>query len=639
MATRKRKTGSATATAQAAVASLPQQGSQATIPGSVISPARIEWYKRSRFNPIKNLDPDSLTRMLDDFYGGYLREIAQLFEAIQNRDDILKNVIKKRTGAVTRLGYEVCIDKDAPEAQALLHKEALDYFYSNLEATNSVDSNQKGGFKLLVKQMMDAVAKKYAVHQILWRPDPAERQLTALFNFVPLWFFENVTGSLRFLQSDFDLYGLPLDPQNWMVTVGDGLMETCAVDYMFKKMTLADFMIYMERHGMPAIHAQTDAAQDSEAWQKMEEIVAKMSADFSCLTSKNDLINILQHTAQGQLPYPTLIERMDRMMAALWRGADLSTMSAGQGQGQGASLQEKEELNLQSDDAEFISETLQMNIDRKVIQFIFGPGVKPMAYLQIKANEQVDVDKEIKVDKHLIENGIPVAVKSTLERYQRPPAEDGEPTLQPQINPAQQQQLEIQASRFAANEAQIKKFIDASVTKGAGEQAKDLAPVMDRMRGLLELDGPAFEAGLFKLKHEWPELTKQVMSGTALQTLMENSMFAAMMNGRATEAVQTVPRRRHTTANETLFVPGLQSSLATLADIAVQQTELIKGLKDQLAANEAKPQQPIIVNLEIKPQPARARKAKATRENGHIVIQMEDAEPVVQREQIVISKE
>jgi hypothetical protein len=97
------------------------------------------------------------------------------------------------------------------------------FFYANCRVTNALDENEKGGFKLLLRQMMDAVGKKYAVHEIVWRTveasgvenaasetaDPSgslgtavptipTQRYTAEFRFVPLWFFENTTGSCVF---------------------------------------------------------------------------------------------------------------------------------------------------------------------------------------------------------------------------------------------------------------------------------------------------------------------------------------------------------------------------------------------------------------------------------------------------------
>jgi hypothetical protein len=76
-------------------------------------------------------------------------------------------------------------------------KKALKHFYDHVTATNAINENETGGFKLLVRQMADAIGKKFAVHEIVWKP--GADGLTAEFRFAPLWFFENRTGRLRYL--------------------------------------------------------------------------------------------------------------------------------------------------------------------------------------------------------------------------------------------------------------------------------------------------------------------------------------------------------------------------------------------------------------------------------------------------------
>jgi hypothetical protein len=509
--------------------------SKAVIPGTAISPRRIEYYMRTRFEPIKDLTPERLTTQLWEFTVGHLRTVSQTFEAIQNRCDILKCVIPKRIGAVTRLSWEVCIDataQDDPQAEA--HKEALEYFYRNLEATNSVDNNHRGGFSLLVKQMMDAVAKKYAIHQIIWIPENG--QYTARFNFIPLWFFENTIGRLRFLPDEGALYGV--DPQfEMMVTVGAGLMEACAVCYMFKKMTFADWMVYMERHGQPAFAYKTAAVPNTPEHDAAKEFVAELASSFAGVMGPEDELIVSQLSATGQLPYPVLVERMDRALAALWRGADLSTISAGSGQGQGASLQATEETNMQSDDAALISETLNIQVDRKVIAMKFGEGVRPLAYIKLKVPKAINVDQEMKVDKHLREFKIPLSAKDVLERFDRAPAQDGDDLVpEPEPEPAAGE------IRFGANEREMKTFLRNANSDLAKRNAPALKKITERVEGLLSLDGDQFLAGLKNFRRDRTKLLAEVNKEPGAREAIEETIIGAYLNGKAQTIVDTTRR-------------------------------------------------------------------------------------------------
>ncbi len=413
-----------------------------------VSAERIQSFIRSRFNPIRTLTPQLLSQYLDEFKAGYLRSCALTFEAIEERDDTLKGVAGKRKKAAARNGWEILtLDSiaDSQKTEAENHKQVLQDFYNNITVTSAIDLNQRGQVSLLVRQMMDAVGKQYAVHEIIWHPgaSPAnsglqstayspQSNLTAEFRFVPLWFFENQTGALRFLPSEFATAGQPLDANGWLVTVGDGLMAACSVAYIYKTMSLKDWVIYNQRHGMPGIHGKTEAAKDSAEWNDLVTAVQNFAADLALVTNSGATIEKIDISTQGQLPYPPLVERMDRALAALWRGADLSTMSGGKSDaGQGASLQGDETTLLEADDTQFISETLNMQVDKFVIEYHFGPGTKPLAYFKLKTTQKKNIDQEIKVDAFLNTAGAPLGVKSVLERYNRPMPDAADKLLVP----------------------------------------------------------------------------------------------------------------------------------------------------------------------------------------------------------------
>ncbi len=337
-----------------------------------------------------------------------------MWDAIEHRDDVLAGVISKRKKAVARLDWEIITSDDSPEAHQ--HKLALEYFYSHLTATHACDQNESGGFSLLVKQMMDSVAKKYAVHEIIYQPTTVNGQnfLTSTFRFVPLWYFDNRQGHLRLLESDTSQDGLPLDPGAWLTTTGDGLMEACSIAYLFKHLPLRDWLIYCERNGMPGIKAVTDAMPHSAEWESAKQSVENFSAEFYALMSRGCDIEAIDLTGRGEPPYAGLIDRMDRAMISLWRGADLSTLS--HADGTGALSQQSETDLIEDDDARHLSETLNNQVDRFVLQYLFGKK-PPKAYLHIKSRDRRDRIKDLQIYKTLFEMGLPLAQTDIYQKF------------------------------------------------------------------------------------------------------------------------------------------------------------------------------------------------------------------------------
>lgn len=351
----------------------------ATAQNSHVTPERVAFAIRNRFNPIKDFTPLKLTRQLDGYHAGDLKDVARTWEAMEDRDLYLRNVISKRKKSVARLPWEILTEDDSDEAKR--QAEVLEEFYNDLTATSVLKQDERGGLSLLVRQMMDAVGKGFAVHEVVWRPDPSG--LKAEFRFCPLWWFENRTGKLRFLPSEAALEGEEMLPGEWLVTCGEALMESSSVAYVFKHMPLKDWLGYSEKFGMPGVLGKTNAAAGSDQWNAMEEAVRAFGQDWAAVASMQDTIELVEVKGGQNLPFPPLVDYCDRALAALWRGADLSTISQGK-EGVGASLQSDETNLLLEDDAKLISETLNERVDRFVLEYTFGPGVEPLAYIKLQ---------------------------------------------------------------------------------------------------------------------------------------------------------------------------------------------------------------------------------------------------------------
>jgi phage gp29-like protein len=505
----------------------------------------------SRFDPLRHCDPARLTRYMDSFRAGRLRDLALVMDAIEERDDVLASVAPKAKSAVARHGWEILTvntEDNATAAQAQGQKAALEAFYNNLRVTNALDQDELGGVSLLLRQMMDAKGKRYAVHNIVWQPQDGGRYTATLW-FTPLWFFENSTGRMRFIENAYGYDGVPMAPGEWLVTRGQGVMIACAVAWMFKHLPLRDWLLYSQRHGMPGIEGITDAAEGSPEWDTLVAAVQSAASNFKWVRNRNSEIKTIDFTAQGTLPYPPLVERMDRALAALWRGADLSTISAGSGQGQGASLQAHEADLIEEDDAAWLSETLQLKLDRLVLDNTFGEGTPALAYFKVRSANQQSVELDLKIDDFALRCGHPISQQQFAERYQRPLPDSKDALLK--LAPQQGSNLPVGAGAFPLRDLPAAAFNErplGAVGRDAAfrahaiqllsrAQQASLAPLVKRVQALSTLDDQAFEAGLAKLKADLPALYNTVLSDPSLAAAFEEILGAAVVSG-AGEAAQ-----------------------------------------------------------------------------------------------------
>jgi len=385
-----------------------------------ISQDRIERSIQSRFAPLASLTPARLVSQLDAFNSGYLAEAARTWDAMLRRDDRLPALAQKRYSAVARCGFDVvtvdCAGDDAKEAEAKEHAKKIEYFLNHLTATNALDENQRGGFSLLVRQMASAIGMRYAVHEIAWQEE--EGGLSATLRHVPLWFFENRTGRMRFLIEDNGIAGIDMPEDEWLVTVGAGLMEASSVAWMYKRLPLRDWLEFSEKYGFPGVLGKTAAAKGTAEWEAMADAVRAFGNDWGAVCNTGESLELIE-TKGGDagLPFELLIERMDKALAIMWRGGDLGTASGTGAAATGASLQGNETQVLEQADAAWLSEAIQTGLIRQVIEYHFGIGTRPLAYVQIRTRDRKNTRQDLEMFKTLSALEVPISARSVLERF------------------------------------------------------------------------------------------------------------------------------------------------------------------------------------------------------------------------------
>ena len=271
--------------------------------------------------------------------------------------------------------------------------------------------------------MMSAQSIGWSCHNIVWdTTNPNE--ITANFIHIPMWHFENLTGELRFKQLSTDYYGVPMADGEWLVHTGDAIGPAVALACCAKRLSLQDWMLFSERAAIPGLLAKTDAAFGTDAWNRLIQMLNAWGREWRGAVDRDTDITTVSLNCSGDPPMPRLVERMDRAIAALYRGADLSTIS--KGEGLGASLQGEESDMLEIDDCTSLSESLHEQVDRYVIRYMTGDD-KPLAYIWIEPVSKPNIDNEIKVDTHLMNCGVKLSKRDMLQRYGRTEADPADP--------------------------------------------------------------------------------------------------------------------------------------------------------------------------------------------------------------------
>ena len=459
---------------------------------------RIRDEARMRYNPLKNLTPQRITAAMDNFNCGYLSDAAKIYAAIRSRDAVVQACVQKRKRATSRLAWTI-VEMGEDEAASKEHAAFLEDFYNNIKVTSAEDANKRGSMSMLVENILSALENKYAVSEVIWNTSRAP-SLSAEVRHVPLWFFENTQGYLRFKKSSFDNEGEDLEPNGWMVSVYDSpLMEATAVCYIVKRFAQADWAAYSSRFGMPTPVYAANAKPNTPEWESAEHTLANLVNGCGMVIAAGENFDLKQPAGTGE-PFKTLSDAMDRYIALIWRGSDLSTLSADNAAG--ASLQAEESEILEDSDCALVEETLAHYLSLPALEWKFGRGVKPAAYLQLTRKNRKDKLNQIAVYKGAAELGCNVAKRELYEALELREPEPGEETVELSVPQAaagaEAQGAELSAFGNSAelSEADLSKMLDGLATA----KGKDIEPLRRRLAELERItDAGEYAAALEKL--------------------------------------------------------------------------------------------------------------------------------------------
>jgi len=419
----------------------------------LFDPANVELQRRMRFNPLRTVDPENLSRALDQFEIGILRDAALLWDAICKRDDTLTAVKPHLEESIASKDWGVFVKPNLPESQAkeaARHKACLEYFYDSITATDAFDRNERGGLPLVIKHMMRAHSFYYSTGHLVWKPEPGKMidvegaspapVISAEIEHVPLWYFENCSGTLRFLPfGGFGITGQEMDwDGEWMVTVGRGVMFAASICYVFKRLTFQDWTIYNERYAQNKVVGQTTASADSPQGQAMASVLSNFNGDQAIVLYESQVTDKLPIQLLGPDGatsvdlFQRFLDRQDSKMTVMFRASDLSMMSKG-GEGEkplGASLQGDETDTLEKSCCRMVKGTANYYLDRQVIRYCFGQGIEPLAYFGLPDMDQEDVAEIRNSAGFLADRGVLVNAASVADRLGIELAENGEPALE-----------------------------------------------------------------------------------------------------------------------------------------------------------------------------------------------------------------
>lgn len=493
---------------------------------SLISVERVRMAKMQQASPMGSLDMATMVNALNAFRIGNLREAARVWEIMTERDGELAGVKLKRESDVAKLSWEVASDDD--DKESVRHAEALRYVYQNLRTTEALDQDARGGIRTLITQMARAHSYVYSVQEVRLRVDnPGAKEVTLECSHCPTWWFETRTGKLRFLPTDFAYEGVPMEDGQWLRTVGNGFMRQLSVAFIAKWLPMAAWLLFTQRFGMPGIHGETTAKPGDVEWTNFEEALRAFANDWVTVTGPGAKINLVEVHSSPNTPFQPLVEYVDRLYAKLYRGGDLSTNS--REVSVGASLQGSESETILQDDAAWITDVLNDQVDRPIIRYLFG--TEPKAWFRLNAPKKLSVDSDMKAAGFLADRGVRIASSEAADRLGFREAEEDEDVLAAASGAISMPTGEDGIEEPMANEAD-KRLVTASVDAIARKVAADMAPIRSRLAAISDLTEPeARRQALIQFLEEAPVQAHAILTRPSAAEGIADTMATSYVNG------------------------------------------------------------------------------------------------------------
>lgn len=336
----------------------------------------------STYTPARGLTPESLAGILQESAVGQSQRYAQLLEDIEERDLHYRGILTTRKNQVAQLPITV---KAAEIPGAEDHAQFLRCWIST------------GALRLALFDLMDALAKGYAILEIAWQTDPG-----AIWPLRFIWrhqrFFEidwrdGETLLLRTAQ-DFE----PLAPHKFLVhrhrtksgqVLRGGLGRVAVWAWMFKAFTLQDWAIFARNYGQPVRVGRYGPESTEADRDVLWRAVANIAGDMAAIVPKSMEIEFVEvgDVSKGGDLYERRSRFLDEQMSKLILG-QTATTDATPGRLGGGMEHRAVQEDYERADAGLLSASLNRQLVPQLIAFNFGPQV---AYPEIEIGRPDEV--------------------------------------------------------------------------------------------------------------------------------------------------------------------------------------------------------------------------------------------------------
>ena len=274
------------------------------------------------FSILQSLTPERLVTILNDVKRGECpAEYLELAQDIELRDLHYRSVLSTRKDAVTGLELKIIPasdDRRDVELAGCVERDIL--------------KNSRAKLRILIRDMLDALAKGFSVNEIIWDTKSAPWKPAAYKFRDPRWFqYDRETGSRLMLRAPYGIELEPLKPYQFVVhephlisgnQITSGLALPALYYWMLKTYDVTSWAAFIDRYGYPIRLGKYGKKATEKDIATLRKAVANIGQDFGAVIPESALLEIIEskHASETSNVYQHMADWVDKQISKLVLG-------------------------------------------------------------------------------------------------------------------------------------------------------------------------------------------------------------------------------------------------------------------------------------------------------------------------------
>lgn len=378
--------------------------------------------------PSENLSPGRLASILKESDTGVTSRQMELYEEIEEKDDEIFSLLQTRKSQVAGLDWDV---KPVDDSQQ--QKENAEFVKQTIKDIPH--------FSKAITHLLDAIAKGYAVQEIIWGVKNGQNIVERLeWRHQKHFRWDEETASeLRLLDDRNIINGLPIPDKKFIIPImlaksgipaRGALLRICVWLYMFKNFSMKDWTIFIEVFGMPIRVGKYDNNAGVKDKEVLLSAIRLLSQDTAVMIPKSMEIEFIESKKTGSIDvYERFQVHMNKQLSKVILGQTLTSDAGDKGSFSLGKVHNEIRRLLQISDAKQLSETLTHDLSRPIT--IFNKGVQDRYPEFILMTDEPEDTKDFPKDMETLVNSghdrIPISFVN--KKMNIPELKEGEPAL------------------------------------------------------------------------------------------------------------------------------------------------------------------------------------------------------------------